>query len=281
MLFIVFFESFALQCLLLAKYQPQHKYNEVRSSYSNILLRITDFRITGKKIGGSSRNVNKQGQRKPGRFPYSLHFQSFFSCLEIPDIKPKSSQCSSYQGYAQCTIGTEPEAFGSNADVRATHGCHEQCRKIGYVITMPFLLAHQINGNCPQGKNRQKSGWPRQNSAKSYQSHPCRASYRATARWTPETSVCKYTNDDVWISAPFPKIRHDETCRAESRITTGNRSSNDTQNSQHSTYDAQPVFCNGIYNNGGIRLFHTILMEKQVAAAAQIKATMPSVIMAP
>ena len=40
MLFIVFFESLALQRLLLAKHQPQHKYNEVRSSYGDILLSI-------------------------------------------------------------------------------------------------------------------------------------------------------------------------------------------------------------------------------------------------
>lgn len=45
MLFIVFFESLALQRLLLAKHQPQHKYNEVRSSYGDILLSIADFRI--------------------------------------------------------------------------------------------------------------------------------------------------------------------------------------------------------------------------------------------
>ena len=50
MLFIVFFESFALQRLLLAKYQPQHKYNEIRGSYSDILLSIADFRIAGKEI---------------------------------------------------------------------------------------------------------------------------------------------------------------------------------------------------------------------------------------
>jgi|GEM_PF-5291131 len=61
MLFIVFFESLALQRLLLAKHQPQHKYNEVRSSYGDILLSIADFRIAGKEISGSSRNVNKQG----------------------------------------------------------------------------------------------------------------------------------------------------------------------------------------------------------------------------
>ena len=60
MLFIVFFESLALQRLLLAKHQPQHKYNEVRSSYGDILLSIADFRIAGKEISGSSRNVNKQ-----------------------------------------------------------------------------------------------------------------------------------------------------------------------------------------------------------------------------
>lgn len=42
MLFIVFFESLALQRLLLAKHQPQHKYNEVRSSYGDILLSIAE-----------------------------------------------------------------------------------------------------------------------------------------------------------------------------------------------------------------------------------------------
>ena len=52
MLFIVFFESLALQRLLLAKHQPQHKYNEVRSSYGDILLSIADFRIAGKEISG-------------------------------------------------------------------------------------------------------------------------------------------------------------------------------------------------------------------------------------
>ena len=63
MLFIVFFESLALQRLLLAKHQPQHKYNEVRSSYGDILLSIADFRIAGKEISGSSRNVNKQDRK--------------------------------------------------------------------------------------------------------------------------------------------------------------------------------------------------------------------------
>ena len=79
MLFIVFFESLALQRLLLAKHQPQHKYNEVRSSYGDILLSIADFRIAGKEISGSSRNVNKQGQREPGRF---LDYQSFLVVLK-------------------------------------------------------------------------------------------------------------------------------------------------------------------------------------------------------
>ena len=54
MLLIVFFESLALQRLLLAKHQPQHKYNEVRSSYGDILLSIADFRIAGKKIKKST-----------------------------------------------------------------------------------------------------------------------------------------------------------------------------------------------------------------------------------
>lgn len=54
MLFIVFFESLALQRLLLAKHQPQHKYNEVRSSYGDILLSIADFRIAGKEISGAN-----------------------------------------------------------------------------------------------------------------------------------------------------------------------------------------------------------------------------------
>ena len=45
MLFIVFFESLALQRLLLAKHQPQHKYNEVRSSYGDILLSIAEYQI--------------------------------------------------------------------------------------------------------------------------------------------------------------------------------------------------------------------------------------------
>lgn|SRR5699024_3270876 len=82
MLFIVFFESLALQRLLLAKHQPQHKYNEVRSSYGDILLSIADFRIAGKEISGSSRNVNKQGQREPGRFLDFLHYQSFLVVLK-------------------------------------------------------------------------------------------------------------------------------------------------------------------------------------------------------
>ena len=81
MLFIVFFESLALQRLLLAKHQPQHKYNEVRSSYGDILLSIADFRIAGKEIRGSSRNVNKQGQREPGRFLDLLHYQSILVVL--------------------------------------------------------------------------------------------------------------------------------------------------------------------------------------------------------
>ena len=68
MLFIVFFESLALQRLLLAKHQPQHKYNEVRSSYGDILLSIADFRIAGKEISGSSRNVNSRANVSPVDF---------------------------------------------------------------------------------------------------------------------------------------------------------------------------------------------------------------------
>lgn len=68
MLFIVFFESLALQRLLLAKHQPQHKYNEVRSSYGDILLSIADFRIAGKEISGSSRNVISRANVSPVDF---------------------------------------------------------------------------------------------------------------------------------------------------------------------------------------------------------------------
>lgn len=78
MLFIVFFESLALQRLLLAEYQPQHKYDEVRSCYGDILLCIADFRIAGKEISGSSRNVNKQGYGEPGGFLYLLSHILYF-----------------------------------------------------------------------------------------------------------------------------------------------------------------------------------------------------------
>ena len=104
MLFIVFFESFALQRLLLAKYQPQHKYNEIRGSYSDILLSIADFRIAGKEISGSSRNVNKQGQRKPGRFLYFFHYQSFLVVLkyQILTQKPANTAAKRAIGSAYC-----------------------------------------------------------------------------------------------------------------------------------------------------------------------------------
>ena len=46
----------------------KHKYNEVRSSYGDILLSIADFRIAGKEISGSSRNVNKQANVSPVDF---------------------------------------------------------------------------------------------------------------------------------------------------------------------------------------------------------------------
>lgn len=100
MLFIVFFESFALQRLLLAKYQPQHKYNEIRGSYSDILLSIADFRIAGKEISGSSRNVNKQGQRKPGRFLY--FFFLVVLKYQILNQKPANTAAKRAIGSAYC-----------------------------------------------------------------------------------------------------------------------------------------------------------------------------------
>ena len=48
----------------------------------DILLSIAELRIAGKEISGCSRNVNKQGQREPGRFLDFLHYQSFLVVLK-------------------------------------------------------------------------------------------------------------------------------------------------------------------------------------------------------
>ena len=125
------------------------------------------------------------------------------------------------------------QAFGSDTYIGRANQRHHQGRKQSDVIVL--LFTQQINGDCPQGEDGQSLVAPGEVSPDNLEAFGiAQAIHQHTDGEQEERDADEQTLGNGTL-VDVQEIGCYETGRTESRITTGNRSRHDTQNSQDAT----------------------------------------------